>query len=282
MKVFKKTSELRFELKKHRLSDKRIGLVPTMGALHMGHISLVKEAQKTADIVCVSIFVNPAQFNSLEDLDKYPRNLEKDLLLLKECGCHIVFAPEVDEMYPFNHDLTVNFGLIENQLEGKFRPGHFAGVGLIVSKLFNIFQPNQAFFGQKDIQQFYIIKKLINQLSFPVELTKVATLREPNGLAMSSRNERLNIKDKEEASLIYKSLAHAEKELKSGIDFVTVQKEVRELFNSSKRLELEYFELVETDNFTPIKLLTQGKEMALCIAAQIGQVRLIDNFVLNY
>lgn len=280
MNTFKNIPELKSELLKKRLSHKSIALVPTMGALHNGHIELVKKAQLKADIVAVSIFVNPAQFNNPEDLKKYPREVNRDLELLEKNGCDIVFTPEVSEIYPFKHDLSINFGPLENELEGKFRPNHFAGVGLVVSKLFNIFQPDYAFFGQKDLQQFYVIKKLIQQLSFPVELFMVKTLREANGLAMSSRNERLKPEDNKEAALIFSTLEKAKANLLSGATVESVKNDAHELFQKNERLSLEYFEIVETDNFSQLEEVVNPGKTAICLAAEIGGIRLIDNLLL--
>ncbi|KYG82174.1 pantoate--beta-alanine ligase [Roseivirga ehrenbergii] len=282
MNTFKKIEELRAELLKYRLENKKIGLVPTMGALHHGHISLVEQAKEKSDVVAVSIFVNPTQFNNPEDLEKYPRNIERDLDLLKKAGCDIVFTPEVTEMYAGSHDLKISFGVLENSLEGKFRPGHFSGVGQIVSKLFNIFQPDSAFFGQKDLQQFFIIKKLIDQLCFPIELHMIPTKREDNGLAMSSRNERLTQEEKLEAGLIYQTLKQSAEAILEGTSIHHVIEQANELFEKNERLTLEYFEVVETENFTGISTVSDPKTTALCIAAEIGKVRLIDNLLLNY
>lgn len=282
MNTFKKIEELRAELLKYRLENKKIGLVPTMGALHHGHISLVEKAKEKSDVVAVSIFVNPTQFNNPEDLEKYPRNIERDLDLLKKAGCDIVFTPEVTEMYAGSHDLKISFGTLENSLEGKFRPGHFSGVGQIVSKLFNIFQPHSAFFGQKDLQQFFIIKKLIDQLCFPIELHMIPTKREDNGLAMSSRNERLTQEEKLEAGLIYQTLKLSAEAILEGRSIHHVIEQANELFAKNERLTLEYFEVVETENFTGISTVSAPKTTALCIAAEIGKVRLIDNLLLNY
>lgn len=282
MNTFKKIEELRAELLKYRLENKKIGLVPTMGALHYGHISLVEKAKEKSDVVAVSIFVNPTQFNNPEDLEKYPRNIERDLDLLKKAGCDIVFTPEVTEMYAGSHDLKISFGPLENSLEGKFRPGHFSGVGQIVSKLFNIFQPHSAFFGQKDLQQFFIIKKLIDQLCFPIELHMIPTKREDNGLAMSSRNERLTQEEKLEAGLIYQTLKLSAEAILEGRSIHHVIEQANELFAKNERLTLEYFEVVETENFTGISTVSDPKTTALCIAAEIGKVRLIDNLLLNY
>lgn len=252
-----------------------------MGALHEGHLSLVKMSVEAGDLPVASVFVNPTQFNNPEDLEKYPKNLDQDLKMLESAGCQAVFAPSVEEMYPFVPDLTINFGSLETELEGKFREGHFKGVGLVVSKLFNIIQPDHAYFGQKDLQQYYIIQKLIQQLSFPIQLRMAPIMREAHGLAMSSRNERLSESDRNEAALIYQSLQEAQKELlKSTSNISAVKQRIHELFKTSDRLTLEYFEVISTDDFKPLKKIKNKATTALCIAAEIGQVRLIDNLLL--
>lgn len=279
MKVCKTIADLRSELSAFRTSSK-IGLVPTMGALHNGHLSLVETARKQADVTVASIFVNPAQFNNPEDLIKYPRTLEDDLKKLEAAQCDFVFTPEVDEVYPSKPEVKINLGPITNQLEGKFRPGHFDGVGLVVSKLFHIVQPDIAFFGQKDLQQFFVIKKLVDELNFPIDLHMVTTEREASGLAMSSRNLRLNPADQEEASLLYKALKRAQSMLLGSSEVAPVKLAIAELFNQSARLELEYFEVVDTSNFKPLDRVKEQSKTAICIAAEIGEVRLIDNLLL--
>jgi pantoate--beta-alanine ligase len=282
MRVIKTILELRAELANHRLNGNRIGLVPTMGALHSGHLSLVNTSKKECEITVVSIFVNPAQFNNKEDLEKYPNTIDEDLHLLESIDCNIVFLPTNQEIYPNQHDVSISFGELESNLEGSFRPGHFQGVGLVVSKLFNICQPDAAFFGQKDLQQFFVIKKLIDQLSFPIDLKMVMTSREENGLAMSSRNLRLSKSDRSYAAIIHSSLLNAKELLLDGIDIQNVIKATKELFAANDRLTLEYFEIVETDNFKSIKEVADPKKTAICVAAFIGNVRLIDNLLLNY
>ncbi|PIQ47854.1 MAG: pantoate--beta-alanine ligase [Cytophagales bacterium CG12_big_fil_rev_8_21_14_0_65_40_12] len=282
MEVIKTIMALRSKLAKHRLKGNKIGLVPTMGALHNGHLALVNASKNQCEITVVSIFVNPAQFNNAEDLEKYPNTIEKDTALLKAAGCNFLFLPSVKEIYPNTHDLSISFGALENNLEGRFRPGHFQGVGLVVSKLFNICQPDYAFFGQKDLQQFFVINKLIDQLSFPIDLKMVETSREENGLAMSSRNLRLSERDKSEASLINQSLSIAKKQLLEGVGIKTVIENAKELFATNDRFTLEYFEIVETDNFSSLTQVTNPKKTAICVAAYIGKVRLIDNLFLNY
>ena len=251
-----------------------------MGALHAGHISLIEQAKSATDITVASIFVNPTQFNNREDLALYPRTLEADLRKLEEAGCDYVFTPSTDEMYPQSSEVTLKLGSIANELEGKFRPGHFDGVGLVVSKLFNIVQPQKAFFGQKDLQQYFVIQKLISEFNFPVHLFMVPTKREPGGLAMSSRNERLASSDRQEACLLYQALQKAQQLLLQEHSIEQAKKEVKELIASSGRLQLEYFEVVSTADFKPLKKVENKQSTALCIAAEIGGVRLIDNLLL--
>lgn len=252
-----------------------------MGALHEGHLSLIRMSVDDGNLSVASIFVNPTQFNNPNDLKKYPRNMSRDLELLESAGCEAVFAPSVEEMYPVPVSLSVSFGSLETALEGRFREGHFRGVGLVVSKLFNMIQPDHAYFGQKDLQQFYIIKSLTEQLSFPIQLHMVPIMREPNGLAMSSRNERLSPTDRNEAALIQKALQEARQLLLDGSASIEmVRQKVDELFKTSNRLSLEYFEVICTDDFKPLKAIKNKEATALCIAAEIGKVRLIDNLLL--
>lgn len=281
MRLFHTQLEIRQYILDQRCEGSKIGLIPTMGALHEGHLSLVRMSVSAGDLPVASIFVNPTQFNNPEDLEKYPRNLDKDLELLESAGCEAVFAPSTKEMYPVAPNLTVSFGSLEIELEGRFRQGHFKGVGLVVSKLFNIVQPDNAYFGQKDLQQYYIIDRLVKQLSFPVKLQMAPIIRESHGLAMSSRNERLSQKDRAEAGLIHQSLQMARQELlKNGHDISEVKQKVDELFKTSDRLSLEYFEVISTNDFKPLNEIKNKATTALCIACEIGQVRLIDNLLL--
>ena len=280
MKVCHSIPEIRQQLGDIR-NTSIIGFVPTMGALHQGHVSLVRASKENVNVTVASIFVNPTQFNKIEDLEKYPRTLERDLEQLNSAGCDFVFVPEAHEMYPGKPEIKIDLGPITGELEGKFRPGHFNGVGQVVSKLFNIIQPDIAFFGQKDLQQFYVIQKMIDELNFPVQLQMVSTQREANGLAMSSRNMRLSEDDQEHASLLFRSLLEAKELLKTSNDVKQAKSMVRELFDNSNRLELEYFEVVQTTDFKPLNTVIEQDKTALCIAAEIGGVRLIDNLLLN-
>lgn len=280
MLIVKEISDLKSQLGIIKKMGKTVGLVPTMGALHAGHISLVEEAGKKCNYVVVSIFVNPTQFNDPNDLKKYPRNLEKDIEILKGTACKMIFVPEVETMYPEPDTRKFSFGRIEEVMEGKFRPGHFNGVGQIVSKLFNIIEPDKAFFGLKDFQQFVIIKKLVKQLTLPVEIIPCPIIREPNGLAMSSRNERLTREQRSNASHIYKTLADAKNKAK-GMTVKGLENWVVEQVNSNEYLETEYFEIVDDENLEPVTDWSQSGNKVGCIAVFCGGVRLIDNLVFN-
>jgi pantoate--beta-alanine ligase len=261
-------------------SNRTLGFVPTMGALHAGHLALVAKALSECDVVIVSIFVNPTQFNNASDLEKYPRTPEKDLELLVELNGEIlVFLPSVDEVYPSMDDFPgVDISALDSVLEGKFRPGHFEGVVHVVYNLFEIVQPNKAYFGWKDFQQVAVIKSMVNQLNLPVEIVACPTLREDRGLAMSSRNMRLNAQEKEDALIIFKSLEYL-KSLKE-IHSPSEAKEMAISFFNQGNLELEYFEIVDGDS---LKSLSDKwtKGAVCCIAAYCGMVRLIDNMEMN-
>lgn len=281
MKVFRSISELRAALKNHRLAASTIGLVPTMGALHHGHMSLLEESLDQNDLTVCSIFVNPIQFNNSEDLEKYPRDEVRDFAMLREVGCDIVFAPGVEEMYGDNSaEIKMNFGAIETVLEGEFRPGHFSGVGVVVSKLFNIVQPDQAYFGQKDLQQLAVIKQMVVALNIPVEVNTVPILREQNGLAMSSRNQRLNKEGKAVASKLYEGLLLFKKLLDEDKS-VYQAKEESLAFLSQFPMEVEYMELVASDSMKLVDSLAGTHALSVCAAAYISGVRIIDNLYIR-
>lgn len=281
MQVFHTRAEWQEIRLQHLQNAKSIGLVPTMGALHQGHLDLVAQCIEKSDISVVSIFVNPTQFNNLEDFEKYPQTLSEDLELLQDAGVDYVFAPTVETMYPSPTQLQFDFGELETILEGAFRPGHFNGVGVVISKLFHIIQPDLAFFGQKDLQQVAIIRRLVQDLSFPIELQLVPTRRESDGLAMSSRNRRLNSDERSKALILHDSLVFAKKELESGRDWFTVQKSISQKFENTAGCQLEYFELVETDKFKVFSQFEPQEKTSICVAAYIGDVRLIDNLPIN-
>ncbi|MEZ5104264.1 MAG: pantoate--beta-alanine ligase [Draconibacterium sp.] len=257
-----------------------VGLVPTMGALHAGHISLVNKAVSENQVVVVSVFVNPTQFNDLKDLERYPRTLDVDLELLKETGCNIVFAPSVKEVYPEPDSRKFDFGSLETVMEGKHRPGHFNGVAQVVSKLFEMVKPDKAYFGLKDFQQLSIIKNLVKQLELPVEIIPCPIVREETGLAMSSRNELLSADERKNAATISATLFKA-KEL-------TGQKSVQELavwieesINKNAFLTVEYVEIVDDEKLQPVKNWNEKSKKVACVAVYCGKVRLIDNIVFN-
>lgn len=278
MQVFFEIKTLQEYLQNQRKLGKSVGFVPTMGALHQGHLSLIETAKNQNHIVVCSIFVNPTQFNNPHDLAVYPRTLEADCQMLEEANCDIVFAPSAAEMYPSLPTLKFDFGTLENVMEGKFRPGHFNGVGIVVSKLFNIVQPNKAYFGQKDLQQCAVINCLVKDLSFSLDLVICPTQREKDGLAMSSRNRNLSEEQRVIAPEIYKSLTAASELLKHQSSTV-VKQFVKEYFEVIEDIELEYFEISDFDTLLPIEELSVGKT-ALCIAAFMGKTRLIDNIII--
>ena len=259
-----------------------LGFVPTMGALHKGHISLVKSALENNDVVVVSIFVNPTQFNNSADLEKYPRTPEDDISLLKKLkGDVIVYLPEVSDLYDASVSAKkYNFGNLENEMEGKHRKGHFDGVGTIVSKLLKIVKPNTAYFGEKDFQQLQIVKKLVAIEMLPVKIVGCPILREKNGLAMSSRNKRLTAKQFEEAALIYKTLQEVREKF-SSTSLAGLNTLVTERFLQNHHLNLEYFEIANEKTLKTAKRKNKASKYRAFIAAFAGDVRLIDNMPLN-
>ena len=246
MLQFDTIAGLRQQLKSIR-SAQSIGLVPTMGALHEGHATLLKTARQENEVVVSSIFVNPVQFNNASDLARYPRTLEDDYKLLEGAGCDLVFVPSVAEMYPDSPGLRLNFGELETTMEGAFRPGHFNGVGIVVAKLFNMVQPDRAYFGQKDLQQVAVIRRLTRDLSFPVELIRCPTVREADGLAMSSRNRNLTPTERQQATLLFRALTQAHEMLAGGHSTEQAKNAVQALFASNPAFSLEYVEVVNAD-----------------------------------
>lgn len=255
---------------------KSIGFVPTMGALHNGHISLIKRAKFENDIVIASIFVNPIQFNNKEDLQKYPRTLSEDVCLLQESGCDLVFTPTENEMYPSPDNRTFNFDSLDTLLEGKFRPGHFNGVAIIVSKLFEILKPDKAYFGEKDFQQLLIIKTMVKKMNLSVEIIPCTTIREADGLAMSSRNLLLASEDRVNAGMIYQTLIKA-KELSKTQTIAEVKGFTIKKINSIPNFSVEYFEIINSLNLREITNWEDTEDKIGCIAAYAGKIRLIDN-----
>jgi pantoate--beta-alanine ligase len=280
MEIFKQIAPLKAFLKNIRLQGKSIGLVPTMGALHRGHLHLIDASKSQNDLTVSTIYINPTQFNNPDDLAKYPRTIDTDTKLLQEVRCDVLFCPEDHEIYPGKASIKLEFGMLDNVMEGKFRPGHFSGVGLVVSKLFNIVQPHNAYFGQKDWQQFAIIQALVNELNFDVTLHSVPTLREPDGLALSSRNMRLTEVQRKQATVFYRALNAAKSDLLNGKPLSVVKRTVAIMFGNES-VRLEYFEIADSKNLTLLENVSDSDKPIMCIAGFVGDVRLIDNMFVN-
>ncbi len=267
-------------LAQFRREGKRIGLVPTMGALHQGHLSLIDYIKGYCDITVCSIFVNPTQFNDAEDLEKYPRPIQHDLKLLEGIGCDVAFIPAVEEMYGESEHWTIDLGLLDQVLEGAERPGHYQGVTQIVKKLFDIIEPQVACFGQKDYQQFLVVKKMVEIYSLDIELIMCPTLREIDGLAMSSRNVRLSIKGRQQALAIVKSLTEFQGNyLDLGIG--KAREEAIRKLTESEGLSLEYFEVCEPQTLKVVRSAKKEDPLVVLVAAWVDGVRLIDNIILG-
>lgn len=280
MKVLKSKKTLIDYVERQREMGKKIGFAPTMGALHQGHLSLYKAAKKENDEVISSIFVNPTQFNNPDDFQKYPKTLEKDLELLEKAGVDAVYVPNVEEMYPDGlNSKKYNFGGLENEMEGKYRPGHFDGVGTIVEELFRQVQPHNAYFGEKDYQQIAIIKKMVEKTKLPVKIHGVPTLREEDGLAMSSRNVRLTETQRKEATIIYETLTKV-KEWFKVISLEEIKQRVTDIFRNSN-FELEYFVIADEETLKEANAIDENKEYRAFIVAYADTVRLIDNMHLG-
>ncbi len=278
MRRIEKVLELQEYLDWCKSHDKTVGFVPTMGALHEGHLSLVNKANEENDIVVVSIFVNPTQFNNKKDLEKYPRTIEADSTLLSKTGCNVIFYPSVGEIYPEDYaPRKVDIGYLENTLEGYYRPGHFEGVIEVVQRLFDLVKPNRAYFGRKDFQQVAVIKTMVKALNYPIEVRVGDTVREENGLAMSSRNTLLTDKQKEEALLISATLMKMKKWAHE-INPLECAQRGRAAFENST-LRLEYLEIIHPLSFISLDSWVPGA--TACIVAYCGDVRLIDNMELK-
>ena len=280
MKIFATITETRAECRRARANGKRLGLVPTMGALHEGHLSLVRAAKAQCYTVVVSLFVNPTQFGPTEDLAKYPRPFERDRELLEKEGVAILFAPPVDEMYPKGEVTRVVVEGLSEKLDGRSRPGHFRGVTTVVSKLFHIIEPDIAFFGQKDAAQSAVIRRLVRDLNFPVEIVICPIVREPDGLAMSSRNVYLSTEDRQSALVLHRSLGLVEEKFRAGEkDAAQLIAIARQVFAQKPQVRLDYFEIVDPDTLDPVERIQQPALVA--VAAYVGSTRLIDNLILN-
>ena len=274
MIVVETIKDLKQELAKY--NSKNIGFVPTMGALHSGHISLVERCVKENDVCVVSVFVNPTQFNDKADLERYPRTEEADKKLLEAAGCDIVFMPEVEEMYPEEDTRVFNFGSIETVMEGKYRPGHFNGVAQIVSKLFDAVEPTRSYFGEKDFQQVAIIRDMVRQLNLPVEIIACPIIREESGLARSSRNELLSAEERKKAALISQVLSKSVNFAKE-MSVDEVKNWVIDQFKTDEVFRMDYYDIVDGNSLQSVSSWEESDYIVGCIAVYCGKIRLIDN-----
>jgi len=280
MKIIRNIKEMQETSRKMKQKGKAIGFVPTMGALHEGHLSLIRRARKDNDIVAVSIFVNPTQFEAGEDFKKYPRVLKQDAALCKEEGVDLIFSPSTEAMYTQDHKTHVYVEHLSGRLCGKFRPGHFRGVATVVTKLFNIVQPNTAYFGQKDAQQAAIIKKMVEDLNMPLKIKVLPTVREESGLALSSRNKYLSVKEKKDATVLYQALNLAGRLIKQGNrNYQSIIQKTRAGISKKKRISVQYISIVNLEDLLPVKRV-KGKVL-IALAAHIGKTRLIDNIIID-
>lgn len=280
MLIFKSIDQIQPFLKTARLESKKVGFIPTMGALHDGHISLVKASQKENHLSVCSIFVNPTQFNNITDLEKYPRTIEKDIEILHDNCCDILFLPEVSEIYPDGQTLNKKYdlGFIETVLEGASRPGHFQGVAQVMERLLDIVKPDNLYLGQKDFQQVAVIQHLLELMNVKARLVTVPTMREPDGLAMSSRNKRLTEPQRNIAGVIYQCLISIQ--AKKGLQpFSIIKKECEDIL-TKKGFKVDYVELADAGTLNALEEYSSDKQMVALIAAFIGDVRLIDNLFL--
>ena len=266
---------------KLRKEGKSIGFVPTMGALHQGHLSLMEKAKKENDILIISIFVNPTQFGPGEDYRSYPRPFEKDRSLAQREGVDIIFYPTVAEMYRKEYSTNVEVEKLSRGLCGSFRPGHFRGVASVVCKLFNIVKPHVAYFGQKDYQQLRIIKRMVEDLNMEVEIRECAIVREPDGLAISSRNFYLSSQEKEEALSLYRALKCAESLIKAGSSVSDVISEMEKIVKKERHAKIDYMEIVDPLTLEEVKTIRPGKKVLVALAVWIGNTRLIDNMLVK-
>jgi len=280
MEIIKTIEEVRRHVKAARSEGKKIGLVPTMGALHIGHTSLIDRAVKDTEFVVVSIFVNPTQFVPGEDFEKYPRPIDEDMKICEEHNVDLVFNPEPEEMYGQENLTWVNVERLTEPLCGRSRPGHFRGVTIVCVKLFNIVLPDVAYFGQKDAQQAIVIKQMVADLNMPVEIVICPTVREPDGLAISSRNKYLSDQQKRGATLLYKSLLKCQEAIDSGItDTKKIISKMQSILQQEPSIEIEYISIVDAETLQNLDRIT-GRVLA-AVAAKVGPARLIDNILID-
>jgi pantoate--beta-alanine ligase len=280
MEVAKTIDKVRSMVKFARHEGRKIGLVPTMGALHIGHVSLIETAVKDCDFVVVSIFVNPTQFGPGEDFEKYPRPLDADLEICKKAGVDVVFAPGPEQIYPTENLTWITVEKLTEPLCGKSRPGHFRGVTTVCAKLFNIVDPDVAYFGQKDAQQAFVIRRMVADLNMPLEIVICPTVREPNGLAVSSRNQYLTARQKKDAANIYKSLQTCHRMIDAGTtETHQIIAEMRKILQQIPSGEIEYVSIVDAETLESIDKIS-GKVLA-AVAVKVGPARLIDNILMD-
>ena len=281
MLIFTKVDELQNYLMEVKTKGLSLGFVPTMGALHQGHISLIESSKSQCDITICSIFVNPRQFNDQSDLKRYPRTPEKDSELLEKADCSVLFLPSVEEIYPANTIEKYDFGHLDSILEAKYRPGHFNGVAQVLKRFFELIQPTKAFFGIKDYQQVMIVKALVQKFLIPVEIISCPILREPDGLAMSSRNTLLNSEERKTAALIPRILTEARNMLTHGATIAKTKQFVTNEVGKYPSMQLDYFDICIPDTLLPSKNKKKGQNHVLLIALYVGKIRLIDNYLLE-
>ena len=280
MGIIKKIENLREKLQSHRQSCKKIGFVPTMGYLHQGHMNLVNKAVIDNEIVVLSIFVNPTQFGPDEDYEDYPRDLKRDAAKAKKAGVDYIFTPEVEEMYPQGYNTLVQVNELTERLCGASRPSHFQGVTTVVSKLFNIVEPDTAYFGQKDYQQFVVIKRMVQDLNFSINLNMVPIVREDDGLAVSSRNKYLNSEQREAATILYDALSSGKEMILEGErDAVKVKNTMEAMIEDEQLAIKDYVAVVDSKTLKPVSKISGDVVMAMAVF--IGETRLIDNFYIR-
>lgn len=278
MKVFSEIKLLQKELNLLKSQKISIGFVPTMGALHMGHLSLIEKCKKECGKCIVSIFVNPLQFNNSNDLKNYPITKEKDMKLLEESTCDILFLPSVEEMYPKTENLELDIGLLEKSMEGLYRPGHLKGMAIVVSKFFKIIQPEKAYFGEKDFQQLAVVRKLVKDLDLKIQIVGLPTKRDPNGLAISSRNLLLTERERNEAAIIYKTLVYARRNTDRLSPIELKLECIKRL--EEQPLKVEYLEIADSETLEVVREWDNSEKPRAFVAAYLGKVRLIDNMSL--
>lgn len=280
MKIFTSPKEMQTFVKQAKADGKSVGLVPTMGAFHEGHLSLMRRARTENDIVITSIFVNPTQFGPKEDYDAYPRDLENDSKMAEEIGVDIIFAPTVRDMYPQGYATFVNVERITEKMCGTSRPGHFRGVATVVAKLFNIIPAHKAYFGQKDAQQCVVIRQMAKDLNFDIEIVVLPTVRESDGLAMSSRNKYLNDEERKSALVLFKSLSIAKELIKSGeINSEKIKQKMLDIINEEPLARVDYISIVDAETLEDLDIIKENTLIALAVF--IGKTRLIDNIIID-